>query len=652
MALAPPPSHESQPFWPVRTTGTWAHARGYQTDALRAIPREGKSITVLPCGAGKTMVGALAAARLRSPSGDAPNILLITYNREAVVQYARNLMDNLEIAPFEVFEYTGNTAARRRGMSLTCGWKLTHFYMLTQGPGSKLNKESSDYQHYINNTRWDAVIIDEAHLAPATHFSAAIHQIAKRARCMISLTATYVRSSTERDMDQLFGFLGSVVYRLKWTQLERDGYIAKLRFMQVACDLTPMWRRAWEACVAQDRLNVQMLPPSKLEAMVAIVRAHQAHGEIGLIFADGLVVVEQAVRILREELQQDWRAVVGETPTSEREELFRQLNEGLLPGLFFSRVGEAANDFRNPRIRYVITVCSAGSSETQFAQRAGRASRTEDVPSAGESAGAALARRLKHQKEACIYDLYTVGTNEEPWANGRVGYLMDEGYSFKKLKSEELMSRVVPPLPLYRMSDADACKLLQQMLAKAHNAQVERRVHEALMLTQREQREEMVARKKRIGGMREGIMRTRAVQQEKRTHQTRVARYAEARRQESERVRSEMGAAESLRFMQQPTREVPHPGAPEGLETVRDPEMIATAVSAGSDLFVEDIIDAVNRTGYELPTDATEARLEEEVCNRVTGRLNDADSTMAVCLSHVPARISFGVGRPSPILSP
>jgi DNA excision repair protein ERCC-3 len=583
MALALPPSHETQPYWPVRKDRAWAHARGYQTDALRAIPKVGKSITVLPCGAGKTMVGAIAASRLRSPSGGAPNILLITYNREAVVQYARNLVDNLEVAPFEVFEYTGNTAARKRGMSLTCGWKLTHFYMLTQGPGSKLNKESSDYQLYLFNTDWDAVIVDEAHLAPATHFGAAIRQIARRARCMISLTATYVRSSAERDMDQLFGFLGTVVYRLKWTELERNGYIAKLRFMQVACELTPRWRAAWEACVAQDKMNVQMLPPSKLEAMVAIVKAHQAHGEIGLIFADGLVVVEQAVRILREELKQDWRTVVGETPTSEREELFRQLNAGMLPGLFFSRVGEAANDFRNPRIRYVITVCSAGSSETQFAQRAGRASRTEDVPSESETADAALSRRLKHQKEACIYDLYTVGTNEEPWASGRVKYLIDEGYNFEKLTSAELMAGVMPPLTLYRMSDEETTKLLRQMLSKAHNAQVERCVHEALMITQREQRSETLARKKRIGGMREGIMRERAVQHEKRNHEARVKRYAQARQEETDRVRSSMGEAESLRLM---TSSVPHPGAPEGLETVHDADLIATAVPAGSDVFV------------------------------------------------------------------
>lgn len=495
------------------------------------------------------MVGAIAASRLRSQTGGAPNILLITYNREAVVQYARNLVDNLEIAPFEVFEYTGNAAARRRGMSLTCGWKLTHFYMLTQGPGSKLNKESADYQMYLFNTTWDAVIVDEAHLAPATHFSAAIRRIARRARCMLSLTATYVRSSAERDMDQLFGFLGNVVYRLKWTELEKKGYIAKLRFMQVACALTPRWKAAWESCVSQDRLNVQMLPPSKLEAMVSIVRAHQAHGEIGLIFADGLVVVEQAVRILRQELQQDWRAVVGETPSGEREQLFQMLNDGLLPGLFFSRVGEAANDFRNPRIRYVITVCSAGSSETQFAQRAGRASRTEDTPSVGESAEAALARRVAHQKEACIYDLYTVGTNEEPWASGRVKYLIDEGYTFEKRTSEQIMSCVVPPMRLYRMSENETHRLLEQMLTKAHNARVERRVHEALMDKQREQRQETLARRQRIGGMREGIMRDRMLNNERRTRLARIACYAKAREKEIDRVRDEMGSAQSLQLL-------------------------------------------------------------------------------------------------------
>jgi hypothetical protein len=108
-----------------------------------------------------------------------------------------------------------------------------------------------------------------------------------------------------------------------------------------------------------------------------------------------------------------------------------------------------------------------------------------------------------------------------------------------------------------------------------------------------------------------------------------------------------MGDAESLRLM-----EVPHPGAPAGLETVHDADLIATAVPVGSDVFVEDIINAVKRTGYELPADATESRLEEEVRNCATGCINIADSAMAVRLSHVPARIPFGVGHPSPILPP
>lgn len=610
------------PFWPVRKTGSWACPRGYQLEALKAIPTEGKSITVLPCGAGKTMVGALAASRLRSPSGGAPNILLVTYNREAVVQYARNLQENLKIAPFEIFEYTGNTTARKRGMSLTCGWKLTHFYMLTDGPGSKLNKESADYQYYLFNTDWDAIIVDEAHLAPATKFSQAIRQLGTRATCMISLTATYVRSSTERDMSVFFSFLGDVVYRLRWTDLEKGAYIAKLRFMQIACAFPPRWRNAWEGCTAQDKMNVQMLPPSKLEVMLNIVRAHQAHGEIGLIFADGLVVVEQAVRILREELQQDWMYVVGDTPVAEREQLFKMLNDGLLPGLFFSRVGEAANDFRNQRIRYVITVCSSGSSETQFAQRAGRASRTEDVPMANETQGQALARRLKHQKEACIYDLYTVGTNEETWASNRVKYLKEEGYEFATRTSEELMESVMPPLTLYRMSDAETSTLLERMLSKAHNAQVERRVHEAVMETRQQQRKDALARGKRLGSMRPGLMRDRILDKERKNRNARQAGYEQARRAAEDRVREEMGPAQALRMLEE------------------------------GDVFVEDTIKAVELLGFHLNADATEKRLEEEVHSTQTGASNIADTAMAVQLSHVPARIQCGIVRPLAVLPP
>ena len=549
MALQASPSHETGPFWPLRKNCAWSHSRSYQRDALDVIPREGRSIVVLPCGGGKTLVGALAAARLRSPTGGAPNILVVTYNREAVIQYARNLTENLEIAPFDVFQYTGSTVARQKDISLTSGWKLTHFYMISRGAGTNSNRESSDYQNYIYNTTWDAVVVDEAHMAPATHFGESIRQILERARCVISLTATYVRAGPH-DMDVMFGFLGNVVYRLKWTDLEKDGYIAKLNFMQIECGLTPRWKAAWDSCVSQDKLNVQMLPPSKLEAMVNIVRAHSAHGEIGLIFADGLVVVEQAVRILREELKQDWRSVVGDTPAQERDELFRMLNEGLLPGLFFSRVGEAATDFRNARIRYVITVCSAGSSETQFAQRAGRVSRTEYVTSVGESQEAALSRRLATQKEACIYDLYTVGTSEELWANGRVRYLVNEGYTFEKRTSEELMSCVVPPLQLYRMSQEKVDWLLKKMLSKAHDAQVERRVNEALLNKQREERKDTIERKKRITTMRTGIMRDRVISNYRRGQQARAVGYAEARQATSDQVRKEMGPARALKLLE------------------------------------------------------------------------------------------------------
>ena len=537
------PSHETSPFWPVRQSGAWARPRAYQVEALAAIPRQGRSIVVLPCGAGKTLVGAIAASRLRSESNGAPNILLITYNREAVAQYVHNLVDNLEIPPFEIFEYTGNAAARKRGMSLTSGFKLTHFYMLTQ---SEPNKESAVYRNYLLTTKWDAVIVDEAHLAPASHFSVAICKILKNTRCAISLTATYVRAS-DKNMDHIFGFLGNVVYRLTWTHLERCAFIAKLHFMQVACALPPNWKTPWELCVAQDRLNVQMLPPSKLEAMLCIVRAHQAHGEIGLIFADGLVVVEEAVRTLRNELHQDWKAVVGETPAAEREQMFKELNDGNLPGLFFSRVGEASTDFRNPRIRYVIIVCSSGSSETQFAQRAGRVARTTYAPVANERDDeVALARRVAHQKHACVYDLFTVDTNEETWARERVRYIKDEGYVFQTRTSEQLFECVVPPVCAHRVPEAESLRLLQRLLAKAHDAHVQRRVNEALLEKQRQQRQETAVRAKRIGGMREGIMRDRIVQKERRGRQARMERHAEARRQEEDRVREEMGSAPSL----------------------------------------------------------------------------------------------------------
>jgi DNA excision repair protein ERCC-3 len=543
------PSHDIDSFWALRHGGNWCHARSYQREALAAIPREGRSIAVLPCGAGKTMVGAVAASRLRAPNGGAPNILLVTYNREAVTQYAKNLMDNLVIAPFEVFEYTGDVSARRRGMSLTCGWKLTHFYMLTQGSNMKLSQESVNYQEYLLNTKWDAVVVDEAHLAPATHFGTAIRQLASNTRCMISLTATYVRSGAERDMDQLFGFLGTVVYRVRWTQLEKEAYIAKLHFMQVACELTPQWKETWNACVSQDRLNVQMLPPSKLESMVNIVRAHQEHGEIGLIYADGLMVVQQAVRVLREELRQEWHAVVGDTPSAERERLFRLLNEGALPGLFFSRVGEAATDFRNHRIRYVITVCSAGSSETQFAQRAGRVSRTQDVHSDGETEDAARLRRIACQKQACVYDFYTVGTSEELWAKNRVKYLVEEGYKFKHISSNELLSCVAEPRNAYRMSGDSAVRLLRQMLRKAHDANVEREVHKALVLKKNEQKQKSGDRAKWVKNMREGIMRDRVVRFERRNKKVRRQENLEACQAERERVRDKMGEAQSLRLL-------------------------------------------------------------------------------------------------------
>jgi superfamily II DNA or RNA helicase len=302
------------------------------------------------------------------------------------------------------------------------------------------------------------------------------------------------------------------------------------------------------------------------------------------VFADGLLVVEQAVRLLRDELRQNWKAVVGDTPTDERDELFRQLNNGMLPGLFFSKVGEAATDFRNWRIRYVIIMCSAGGSETQFAQRAGRVSRTiadncfavdttspssSSVPGASSASSFLRPSSISPQKAACVYDLYTYGTNEAAWATERIKYLEEEGYSFVQCTDRDIVMACEHSArntvhdsdddgayggggggngseKVYVMPTHERTRLLQRMLSKAHDARVERRVHQALMLHEKERRREQTERSNRIEHMKSTIMKSRATLHMKNDARRHKQAIESAQIALSERMRTSLGQASSL----------------------------------------------------------------------------------------------------------
>jgi len=359
--------------------------RDYQLNAAAALvgdrrPGTGFGTIVLPCGAGKTVVGMVVMSMLKTST------LILTTNVVAVHQWIRELRDKTLVDPDLIGEYTGDTKQIRPITVAT-------YQILTW----RADRES-DFPHFriFRQRDWGLIIYDEVHLLPAPVFRVTAElQVIRR----LGLTATLVREDgCEGDV---FSLVGPKRYDVPWKELEEQGWIASALCTEVRLELVGALEIEYAVASQRRKYRIASENPAKMSAVRSLVAEHAG---------EGVLVIGQYISQL-EAIAKDLNAplITGKTVNSEREVLYEGFRSGATPTLVVSKVANFAIDL--PDASVAIQVSGSFGSRQEEAQRLGRILRPKE--------------RNSH-----FYTLVTARTVEEEFAANRQKFLTEQGYEY------------------------------------------------------------------------------------------------------------------------------------------------------------------------------------------------------------------------------
>ncbi|HOD40470.1 MAG TPA: helicase-associated domain-containing protein [Candidatus Wallbacteria bacterium] len=372
--------------------------RDYQAAACDAFHKSGgaeggSGVVVLACGAGKTCVGMGAMAKVNS------NTLIITTNTVAVRQWISELKDKTEIDENDIGEYSGE---KKQIRPVT----VTTYQILMWHRGN-----DDHYPHFcvLTDNEWGLVIYDEVHLLPAPIFRVTA-QIQARRR--LGLTATLVRE--DRLECDVFSLIGPKVYELPWKSLEKKGHIARANCYEVRVKMSDALKYDYAVAKKACKHRICAVNPLKMDVILKIIESHP--GEPVLIIGQYLDQIGTVSKMLGAPL------ITGQTPSSEREELYARFKTGGLGALVVSKVANFAIDL--PDASCAIQISGSYGSRQEEAQRLGR-----------------VLRPKKDGREAHFYTVVTADSLEADFSMHRQLYLSEQGYKYYILDAEEFLRR-------------------------------------------------------------------------------------------------------------------------------------------------------------------------------------------------------------------
>lgn len=361
--------------------------RPYQQQAVEAFHHGGSGVVVLPCGAGKTLVGAGAMAQ-----ASATTLILVT-NTVSARQWRDELVRRTSLTADEIGEYSG---ARKQIRPVTIA---TYQVVTTKRNGVHPHLELFDARD------WGLIIYDEVHLLPAPVFRRTADLQARR---RLGLTATLVREDGQEG--EVFSLIGPKRFDAPWRDIEAQGWIAPADCVEVRVTLPDDDRLAYAMADPEARYRLAASAARKTEVTLDIVNRHA--GEPTLVIGQ---YVDQLTD-LAERL--DAPVITGSTSTKQREELYEQFRSGEIDLLVVSKVANFSVDL--PTAEVAIQVSGAFGSRQEEAQRLGRLLRPKDGAS------------------ATFYAVVARDTVDADFAQHRQRFLAEQGYAYRIIDAEEL----------------------------------------------------------------------------------------------------------------------------------------------------------------------------------------------------------------------
>lgn len=375
---------------PVELVSDGFSLRDYQLRAVERFVRQGSGVVCLPCGAGKTLVGAGVIAEL-----DQATLILVT-NQLSAHQWRRELLQRTSLTEEEIGEYSGSVKEIKPVTIAT--------YSIVTA------KRQGEFRHIglLGDKRWGLVIYDEVHLLPAPVFQLTAELQATR---RLGLTATLIREDG-REGD-VFSLIGPKRYDAAWKDLEASGYLAPAECVEVRLSLTEAERLHYATLPDADRYRFASSTEAKDDLVADLVARHP--DELILVMGVYLDQLDRVARRLGVAL------ITGETPIAERETLLQEFREGSRKCLVVSKVANFSIDL--PEASVAIQISGTFGSRQEEAQRLGR-----------------IVRPKSDGRQAVFYSLVTRDTLDQDYALNRQRFLTEQGYRYTIVRSDQLDS--------------------------------------------------------------------------------------------------------------------------------------------------------------------------------------------------------------------
>ncbi len=359
--------------------------RDYQIESAETFCGDGNAgsgfgVIVLPCGAGKTIVGMKVMEILKT------NTLILTTNVAAVHQWIEELIDKTHIPKEDIGEYTGD---RKIIKPVT----VATYQILTWRPDSE-----SDFPHFsiFRKKNWGLIIYDEVHLLPAPVFRVTAEIQSMR---RLGLTATLVREDGRQE--DVFSLVGPKLYDVPWKELEAKGWIAEANCYELRMDLPDSLKIEYAVADKRKKFRVASENPQKIAIVKQLIKNHRE---------DSILVIGQYIDQLKSIAKAlSAPLITGKTPNPERERIYNAFRKGDEKVIVVSKVANFAIDL--PDASVAIQVSGTFGSRQEEAQRLGRILRPK-------------------KRNSYFYSLVSRHTTEEEFALNRQKFLTEQGYKY------------------------------------------------------------------------------------------------------------------------------------------------------------------------------------------------------------------------------
>ncbi|KAI5481776.1 DNA excision repair protein ERCC-3 [Pseudohyphozyma bogoriensis] len=380
--------------------------RPYQEKSLGKMFGNGRArsgIIVLPCGAGKTLVGITAACTIRK------SCIVLCTSSVSVMQWRQQFLQWSTIKDSAISVFTADQKEKFIG---DAGIVVSTYSMVANR--QKRSHDSQKMMDFLTSREWGFVLLDEVHVVPAAMFRRVVTTI--KAHSKLGLTATLVREDDK--IDDLNFLIGPKLYEANWMDLAANGHIANVQCAEVWCPMTPEFYREYLRERSRKRMLLYCMNPNKFQACQFLIRYHEGRGDKIIVFSDNVYALEAYAKKLGK------LYIHGGTPQVERMRILQNFQHNpIVNTIFLSKVGDTSIDL--PEATCLIQISSHFGSRRQEAQRLGRILRAK--------------RRNDEGFNAFFYSLVSQDTQEIYYSSKRQGFLVDQGYAFKVItKLEDL----------------------------------------------------------------------------------------------------------------------------------------------------------------------------------------------------------------------